>query len=144
MENKDQLYLKNSLDGIRSPDQLQDYMHVTSPSVWMILTAVIVLLTGLIICAALGTIEVTKNVSWIVENGVAEGSVRGDEWTEITTEMPIRIKGELFNIRSIETAENGMTTVYADVSLQDGTYDGTIVTESITPISFLWNTKDNQ
>lgn len=44
-----QLYRKGSLEQIQSPDQLNDYLRVTNPGVWVLLTAVILLLVGLLV-----------------------------------------------------------------------------------------------
>ena len=41
MEN---LFRKKSLDRISSPEELHDYLRVTSPSLWMVLAAIMVLL----------------------------------------------------------------------------------------------------
>ena len=56
-------------DKIDSPDKLNDYMRVLSPSVWLILIAALLLLTGALIWAVFGSIEVhnseglTQNVA---------------------------------------------------------------------------------
>ena len=41
-----QLFRKKSLDKVSSPEQLNDYIRVSNPGVWIALTAVIVLLFG--------------------------------------------------------------------------------------------------
>ncbi len=41
-----QLFRKSSIERISSPEQLNEYVRVSSPGVWMVLTAVIVLLAG--------------------------------------------------------------------------------------------------
>ena len=51
-------FRKKSLDSISSPDQLYDYIHVTTPSVWIVMLAVIILLAGMIIWSFTGKIEV--------------------------------------------------------------------------------------
>lgn len=134
-----QLFRKQSMDRISSPEKLEDYMRVTSPGIWMILTAVIVLLAGLIICASIGKVE-TK---YPVEAGVSQGSasVLLDADTEYTVQkgMTLRIGDGDYKIGSVRRLESGETAVTADVSLPDGTYEAQIVTESITPISFLTN-----
>ena len=48
MERSD-LYRKESMDRIQSPEQLNDYLRMTNPSIWVILCAVIVLLAGLLV-----------------------------------------------------------------------------------------------
>ena len=56
---QNQLFRKKSLERVSSPEQLQDYMRVTSPAMWMVLGAVIVLLAGLLILASVGHLETT-------------------------------------------------------------------------------------
>ena len=52
------IFRKKSLDRISSPDQLDDYIRVTTPSVWVALLALIVLLVGILAWSILGTVEV--------------------------------------------------------------------------------------
>ena len=40
------IFREKSLNKIASPEQMNDYIRVSSPSVWMVLTAVIVLLSA--------------------------------------------------------------------------------------------------
>ena len=41
------IFRKQSLDRIKSPEQLNDYLHVTSPAIWVVLVAVLLLLGAL-------------------------------------------------------------------------------------------------
>ena len=45
--NKSSLFREKNLERLESPEKLNDYLRVTSPGVWMVLGAVIVLLVGL-------------------------------------------------------------------------------------------------
>ena len=51
------LFRKKSLQRMASPEQLDDYIRVTTPSVWLILLALIVLLVGLLAYCIFGTID---------------------------------------------------------------------------------------
>ena len=42
----EKLFRKQSLVKVTSPEQLNDYVRVSNPGVWMILAAVIILLAG--------------------------------------------------------------------------------------------------
>lgn len=55
-----QLYREESLDRISSPEKLNDYIRVSSPSVWLIMAAVIILLLGVIAWSILGSVTVNK------------------------------------------------------------------------------------
>ena len=46
---KSKVFRQTSMDRIQSPEQLNDYLRVTDPSVWVLLAAVIVLLAGVLV-----------------------------------------------------------------------------------------------
>lgn len=54
------LFRKKSIDRVSSPEQLNDYIHVTTPSVWLTLAAVVLLLVGMIAWSAFATVEATN------------------------------------------------------------------------------------
>lgn len=45
----DKIFRKSSIDRVNSPEQLNDYIRVANPSVWVILLAIAVLLVGVVI-----------------------------------------------------------------------------------------------
>ena len=51
------IFRKKSLERVSSPEQLNDYIRVTTPSVWLILLALIVLLAGMLVWSIFGTVE---------------------------------------------------------------------------------------
>ena len=61
MEQKNQvsgLFRSKSIQRVSSPEQLNDYIRVTTPSVWIVLIALVVLLAGMLIWSVLGRIEI--------------------------------------------------------------------------------------
>ena len=60
MEQKKQagIFREKSLERVSSPEQLNDYIRVTTPSVWIVLIALVVLLVGMLAWGVLGRIEV--------------------------------------------------------------------------------------
>ena len=52
------LFRQKSIKRISSPEQLDDYIRVTTPSVWIVLIALVVLLAGMLAWSALGRVEV--------------------------------------------------------------------------------------
>ena len=60
MENP--LFRKKSLERISSPEQLHDYMRVTSPRLWMLLSAIAVFLAGFIVYVSTVTLENTMKI----------------------------------------------------------------------------------
>ena len=136
MQNEHQtLFRKETLERISSPEQLGDYLRVTSAGIWVVLAAVILLLAGLFVWSAVGTLETTADVKVIVEDENAQVVPMGSE--KLQAGMTLRILGEDSIITSAEKDNYGRSIGSAKAGLPDGIYDGTVVTESVHPIQFL-------
>ena len=133
------LFRKKSLERITSPEQLQDYMRVTNPGVWLILAVVIVLLVGLIACSAVGRLETKCMAQAVVKDGSMQLTVQERKDIEVKEGMEVRVGKERTTINTVSRQNDGTVIAMADTSLSDGAYDAEIVIESITPISFLLN-----
>ncbi len=134
-ENTGAVFRQKTLDRISSPEQLTDYLRVTNPGIWVILAAVILLLAGLFAWSMVGTLETSADVKVSVEDHNAQIIPLG---SEILYEgMVLRVSDREYRIASAETDEYGRSTGVAEVELPDGTYDGSVVIETVHPISFL-------
>ena len=51
------IFRQKSIDRVSSPEQLNDYIRVTTPSVWLVLVAIILLLAGMLAWSVFGTVE---------------------------------------------------------------------------------------
>ena len=158
---KKQLFRKESVDHIASPEELHDYMHVTNPRLWMLLSAVAILLVGFIVLACFVKMENKVPVKIKIETleypetheieQVTTAELPGSYKNILERGMEVRLgeeKGKIGGIFDVfvegyDTEEDGIVVdVYMDkefLPLPDGTYDGEIVVETSTPISFLWN-----
>ena len=54
----DELFREKSVERISSPEDLDDYIRVTTPSVWIVLAAILILLIGMLAWSVFGTVEV--------------------------------------------------------------------------------------
>lgn len=129
------LFREKTLERINSPEQLADYLRVTNPGVWVILTAVILLLVGIFYWAAVGKLETLEEAKVVIVDHT--GQVITYSSQEIDAGMPLRIAAQEYVISSTEQDEYGRIIGYAEVTLPDGTYDAEIVTNQTRPIEFL-------
>ena len=51
------IFRQKSIERVSGPESLDDYIRVTTPSVWIVLAALIVLLAGMLAWSILGTVE---------------------------------------------------------------------------------------
>lgn len=132
----EQIFRKKSLDKIKSPENLSDYVRVTNPGLWLLLAAVIVLLTGAVIWGAYGHIETVVEADMHIKDGKAFCYVSSEEIGKIEKGMAVR-SGKTEG-RVCET-EPEKSCVQVEIELANGHYDAEIVTESIKPLSFVLN-----
>ena len=133
--NGEGLFRAKSIARISSPEELTKHLKVTSPGIWAVLAVVILLLGALFIWSMIGTLETKAAVKVIVKDHQAQ--VVTDGTGTIASGMPLRILSENYNITSTAKDEYGRTYGITEVSLPDGSYEGTVVIEQIRPIEFL-------
>ena len=156
MENG--LFRKKSLERISSPEELHDYMRVTSPRLWMLLGAITALLVGFIVYASTATMENTMPIKVKVSQYELETNAAGEVeyMTAIEAHLPHTMKDQVDSnmmvrigrieakIAYVGVGENETIFLNIDpgmdyVPLEEGEYDAELVLESTMPISFLWN-----
>jgi hypothetical protein len=139
-EEKKSIFRKEVLDRISSPEQLSDYLRVTTPGLWVIIVAIVALLVGFFVWMSVDTIETTVPAGVSTQNHSAEVAVISGD-AQIATDMTLRVGGQETTILSTKTDDLGRIVGTAEVDLPDGMYEGSLVTESIHPIQFLISSK---
>lgn len=140
MEEKKQLFRQRSLDRISSPEELNDYLRVTNPPMWMILSAVILVLAGFFVWSLSGSLKTTMPAKAQVKDGMAT-VVTDSRDAVIEVGMELAIGSRNTKIETVSVDQNGNMTASADILIPDGEYDAEIVTENIRPIDFLFPKK---
>lgn len=135
----EEIFRKKSLDKVKSPETLDDYIRVSNPGVWLLLVSVIVLLAGAAVWGFFGQIETTVRATVTVEDGTATGFIADEE---ISAGMTVRLSGCEYAVASAssggETGRLFCSFTFA-APLPDGTYEAEIVTGSVRPLSFVFN-----
>ena len=139
MENE--LFRKKSLDKVKSPDQLNDYLRVANPGVWLLLVAVAVLLVGAIVWGTTAKLETGISASAVCENGIVTCYVQADDIARIGAGMTVRIGAEEGTVSSVGAMDlsTALCPVAVSIDIPDGSYAASIITESVSPMSFLMN-----
>ncbi len=92
MDNS-KLFRKESMDRISSPEQLHDYMRVTTPRLWMLLAAILVLAAGFVIYACTATMESTMPLTVQAEyGGILSVNLPISQLDLIKLRMPFRVE----------------------------------------------------
>lgn len=114
---KEALFREKSMERITSPDQMRDHLRVTNPRLWMLLGAIVLLLTGFIVYAAASTIESTYSLKMeFSATGYITGDIPYDQMDHFSVGMPIRIAGETGRLRSVYSS----TRILLDLTPDSG------------------------
>ena len=158
---KSQLFRAKSLERVSSPEQLNDYIRVTNPSVWMALAAVVFLLIGICVWGMFGKLDTVLTVGAITEGDRTVCYVKEADIISVSFDMTVKVSGEEYEISEVSLQPiqvdeafpeylaylGGITQgewVYAvvlegAVGADGGIYEAQIVIESIAPMSFVLN-----
>ena len=127
MADQNQLFRKKSMDRLSSPEQLNDYLRVTSPSVWVILAAVALILVGGIIWGSVTYINSFVTGTAEVKDGVMTVTFDDSEFTqEVQAGLEVTVGDTSSTIKNVGRSEDGSLFATADTTLADGTYSASV------------------
>ena len=133
------IFREKNVNELNSPDELNEYLRVTSPSTWLVISAVIVLLAGLIVWASVGEIQTKEHAVVSVKGDQAIVYVSGSRAEMVRQGNPVLIEGQTVTLSEVSFDEYGRAVGKATVNgLSEGSYEAEVVVESIKPISFLF------
>jgi hypothetical protein len=154
------LFRKKSLEKLTSPEQLNDYIRVTNPSVWVVLTAIFLLIALFMLWVTNGSIDVEEHTIVIVKSGVAEVYVSSEYAGKLKEGLVVSVGEAEGIIRTVPAQPVQITTDFDATAKSiakmkngdfyypcrmdfvfdnDGLYPATVTFETVTPLSFFVN-----
>lgn len=154
----EQLFRKKSIDRVNSPEQLNEYIRVANPGVWLILAAVVALLVGVVIWGVFGTMETTIETGVVVDGGTVTCYVSAEDASRLEEGMAVSVENNIGSIKSVSAAPVQINETFSDYILYltgfvrgdfcyavevelpdmaDGVYAAMITVDSTHPISFV-------
>ena len=121
------IYREKSLERISSPEQLNDYLKVTKPAVWLVLTAVVVLLVGMIIWSSFTYIGSYAKGTGEVSNGNMTITFEDQKFAKnVKEDMEVTAAGSVTVVDSVSFDRDGNVVANAKTTLDDGTYEASV------------------
>ncbi|MBR1383322.1 MAG: hypothetical protein IJ555_05855 [Ruminococcus sp.] len=157
-ENKS-IFRKQSMESVSSPEQLGDYITSASPSVWLVLIAIILLLVGVCVWGIFGRLDTTVTTGAVSRGGELLLYISEDNIEKIEDGLTVSVDGQEYTIAEVSAspvllgAETDAYALHASslkqgdfayiaaahTDLPDGSYKAEITVDSVSPISFVTN-----
>ncbi|MBO7422842.1 MAG: hypothetical protein J6T99_05585 [Oscillospiraceae bacterium] len=136
---EESLFRKNSVEHITSPEQLNDYLRVTSPAIWVVLIAVIILLAGMLVWASFANIDSFVSGTAQVEDGKMVIIFDDEKLSEkVEAGMTAMVGDTASVITSVGNSYDGSKFAVADTELSDGSYSTRVVYRQTQVIKLLF------
>lgn len=137
----EEIFRKKSMDKMKSPEALDDYIRVANPGVCLLLFSVIILLVGACVWGVFGSVDSVVTADVRVEDGSAVCYVAQADISSVREGMSVLFDGGEAVIAEIGAKEERgyVCTLKSGQPLTDGIYEGKIVISSVRPLSFIVN-----
>ena len=125
---------------LSSPEQLNDYLKVTNPKIWMLLVAVILLVVGLVVWGSVAAVE--SYATGTAQARAGELTVtfdNADRAQQVKAGMAMEVGGVETEVLSVGTSEDGSIVASARASIPDGAYEARVGYRTTQVITLLFN-----
>ncbi len=144
-KQKGNLFREKTMERIQSPEQMDKYLQVTRPKVWVSLIAMLLLFIGLIEWVMIGNLDTlvaadiqVKDKRAVITEKVQSAFYKGTDMSKVGEGTIIYLDGKSYEADGCTVDEDGVTILYAEMDLPDGTYEGQILVESVKAITVLF------
>ena len=95
------IFNKKATEKLRSPDDLDKYVQVTNPSVWVVLGACIALLIGLLSWGFFGSVTTSVSGTGVVEGGQAMCFLEAEDVAKVHVGDAANVGGEHMKVSDV-------------------------------------------
>lgn len=154
----EQIFRKKSIDRVSSPEQLNEYIRVSNPSVWIILSAIIILLIGVCVWGVLGHLDTTLSTVAIAD-GQTRIYIKEADIEKVAVGMTVTIGEAQCTVTEIKSQPAAIDNSFSDYALHvgelqqgewvyevivsgevtEGIHAAKIIVERVSPMSFVLN-----
>ena len=100
-DEKSDLFTKKAQSKLRSPDDLDEYVRLTNPSVWIVLAACAILMIGMFAWGFFGTAETSVTATATCAKGEVIAFLPSDSASKLSVGDPANVDGELMEVASV-------------------------------------------
>jgi len=125
---------------IASPEQLNDYLKVTSPKIWLLLVAIVLLVVGLLLWSGFTTIEsYATGTARAVGGELIVTFDDANKASRVQPGMEMEVGDVKTEVLTIGTGSDGELVASAHANIPDGSYAVRVGYKTTQVLSMLLN-----
>ena len=100
-DTESSIFNKKASEKLRSPDDLDNYVRVTNPSVWVALAACVALLVGILAWGVFGAVTTSVNTTGACVKGSVVCFLTAEDAAKVSVGDKASVSGEQMEVKSI-------------------------------------------
>ena len=134
------IFRKKSMETLSSPENLNDYLRVTNPAVWVVLLAVIMFLFAVIVWANFTSFESYATGKAFASDNVLTITFDSEDAAKfVEPGMIVSVGDTTAEIKTVGRAAEGQVIGGAEANVPDGEYEVKVRFKSTRIMSLLFN-----
>ena len=154
-----QIFREKNMERISSPEQLNEYIRVASPAVWMVLSAILVLFAGACVWGFLGHLDTKVSGVFVSQDEKMYVYLQEEDAKKVQPGMPVFVGETEYVVGESAAMPAAAKEVLDDYGLYvsgfspeawvyqvsvsgdyvEGTIPAEVIVESIAPMTFIFN-----
>lgn len=135
-----QVFRSKAMDRLSSPEQINDYLRVTKPSVWVALGAIILLLAGALIWSSTVSINSYVEGTAYVDDEIMTVTFSDNDYAKnVQVGMSVDVGASRSTVISVGTRADGTLFAHAETELADGAYPARVCFRQTQVLKLLFN-----
>jgi len=133
------IFRQKSIERLSTPEDLKDYLHVTSPSLVIAAIAVALLFAALILWSSFAAVESYTPGSAVAKNRMLIVTFEEDPDFPLETGMVVEVGDQEYPVSSVGRTPGGRLLAVAEAEVPDGVYDVKVGYRETRMIRMLFN-----
>ena len=133
------IFRQKSIDRLSTPEDLKDYLHVTSPSFVIVAIAIALLLLALILWSSFAAVESYAPGNAVAKSRMLIVTFEEDPDIPLETGMVVRLGDTEYPVSSVGRTPDGRLLAVAEAGVPDGVYEVKVGYRETRVIRMLFN-----
>lgn len=136
-----QRFRPEAMKKLTTPEELTDYIKVSTPGTWIIAIGAFIFLVGVSVWLFFGVINTKIQTTLVAKDGIVQIIVNDKNVKRVEEKMKVKVNDKYLSVERVSPFDDEIKgyRLYLEGDIEDGVYEAEIILESVRPIDFFAN-----